>query len=369
MSLSQAGSIRVAKLSLMAAIGVVAIHTNGLRELSPLVKSGEAGIVVIVTQVVEWFIGSALAGAAVPFFFLVSGYFLAQHFGEVGWYREALRKRLLTLGGPFICWCGLGWLNNCCLSFCANVVANRPLTENMVNIFQAFGFNVFEYPSLRSLWFLRSLFLFVIGSGLFFPFIKRIGFGCGLVFALCGGVGAKIFLAYRGINVEVEESRWFIFAVTFQLRGWTYFLVGALLAIYHINLERKISVRVKTSLILLAMICIALRYISEHICPIVNYGILYELTNAAVLVALWFMVSSNSLPTVLKGVSFPIYVTHLLFVDGGGVIILRAIPFLDQETILRFLVRLCMGVGGGILTKCVLGKYFPKLAKILFGGR
>lgn len=318
MSLSQAGSARVARLSLMAAIGVVAIHTNGLRVLSPLVKKGEADVVVVMTHFVEWFLGSALAGAAVPFFFLVSGYFLAQHSEEVGWYRKALQKRVSTLLVPFICWCFLGWVNDCALSFFANLVANRPLTENMVNVFQAFGVNVFRYPSLRSLWFLRSLFLFVVCSGLFFPLLRRIGFHLGLLIAFLCGVGAKIFLACLGIDTESGDSGWFIFAVTFQLRGWTYFLVGALLAIYHINVERKISLQAKAYLISLAVSCMALRYISEYICPVVNYGILYELTNVTVLVAMWFIVSSRALPVVLASVSFPIYATHLLFVDGGG---------------------------------------------------
>ena len=75
-------SMRVARLSLWAAIGVVAIHVNGLRVLSPLVKSGEATGAVIITHFIEWLLGSALAGASVPFFFLISGYFLARHFGS-----------------------------------------------------------------------------------------------------------------------------------------------------------------------------------------------------------------------------------------------------------------------------------------------
>ena len=45
-----------------------------------------------------------LCQIAVPFFFVVSGYFLSRHFDEVGWYRRELFKRLRSLAVPYLFW-------------------------------------------------------------------------------------------------------------------------------------------------------------------------------------------------------------------------------------------------------------------------
>jgi len=45
-----------------------------------------------------------LARMAVPFFFVCSGYFLARHFDEEGWWRREVGKRIFSLGAPYVFW-------------------------------------------------------------------------------------------------------------------------------------------------------------------------------------------------------------------------------------------------------------------------
>ena len=59
---------------------------------------------------VRWIRGTGAMGAhglgkiAVPFFFLASGYFLAGHLDEDGWYGRKVKKRVFSLVIPLLLW-------------------------------------------------------------------------------------------------------------------------------------------------------------------------------------------------------------------------------------------------------------------------
>ncbi len=46
----------------------------------------------------------AVSRIAVPLFFAISGYLLAGRIDEKGWWTAALKKRLRTIGLPFVLW-------------------------------------------------------------------------------------------------------------------------------------------------------------------------------------------------------------------------------------------------------------------------
>ncbi len=50
------------------------------------------------------FFDCGLSRIAVPFFFLASGFFLSKHINEIGWYKNAVTKRIRTLILPFLVW-------------------------------------------------------------------------------------------------------------------------------------------------------------------------------------------------------------------------------------------------------------------------
>ena len=49
-----------------------------------------------------------LCSMAVPYFFVCSGYFLAGHFGEMGWWGREVHKRIKSLVIPFFIWMMIG---------------------------------------------------------------------------------------------------------------------------------------------------------------------------------------------------------------------------------------------------------------------
>lgn len=79
-------SNKIKNLSFLCSLAVVAIHCGW--DEDSLMKS---------------FFCEGVARIAVPFFFVVSGYFLARHIGEDGWYKQELRKRVASLLIPYFC--------------------------------------------------------------------------------------------------------------------------------------------------------------------------------------------------------------------------------------------------------------------------
>ena len=125
---------------------------------------------------------------ALPFFFAVSGYFLAKHIGEDGWWRRAVMKRIWTLIVPLVL-INLIYLVYA-LPFCvlSNLRHERDLFANFpvwADAWRALGVNFLDYPILGVSWFLRALFLMVVFS----PLIAKIAcisrFGLGVLCWFC----------------------------------------------------------------------------------------------------------------------------------------------------------------------------------------
>ena len=82
-------SNKIANMGFVCACLVVLIH-------SPMF-----GNVGFVTYLLKNF----LVRIAVPAFFMISGFLLARHCGEEGWYCREVCKRVKTLLVPLWCWC------------------------------------------------------------------------------------------------------------------------------------------------------------------------------------------------------------------------------------------------------------------------
>ena len=160
MEVSSYISAKIKFFSLLCAGMVVGIHVSGIEEQWSVMwwwsRIGHYGIFLI----------------AVPFFFVSSGYFIAGHFNEDGWWLREVRKRCKSLFVPFVIWSVVAVLLMVGKSFCANVLQGRDLLSNISNDFnfwlKAFGLYPFAYPELVPLWFIRSLMIFVFISPLLY---------------------------------------------------------------------------------------------------------------------------------------------------------------------------------------------------------
>ena len=79
------------RMSLICAIMVVCLH----------VGSNDC-----VNTVAWWFlvVEKQICKLAVPWFFLVAGYFLVNHYGEDHWYRDSILSRVRSLALPYLFW-------------------------------------------------------------------------------------------------------------------------------------------------------------------------------------------------------------------------------------------------------------------------
>ena len=99
--LDQYTSLKIARSSFVAAILVVAIHNT--------FRISEFGALPPVFAWAQLAVNCGITRMAVPFFFVVSGYFLFRDYEpSLGWWGKKLKKRACTLGLPYITWIVLG---------------------------------------------------------------------------------------------------------------------------------------------------------------------------------------------------------------------------------------------------------------------
>ena len=136
---------------------------------------------------VGWYLSSIFSYGvcliSVPFFLIVSGFFLGRHLGENGWYKNALRKRVKSLLIPYIIFNALYW-----------VVTHVNLDQwNIHNIVVGVFGNPFGFPSLGPSWYIRSLLVFVIFTPLLPQGRKKLIMGGGIAFII-----SAVFLIFVG---------------------------------------------------------------------------------------------------------------------------------------------------------------------------
>lgn len=147
---------------------------------------------------------------AVPFFFIASGYFLAKHFDESGWWKREVAKRIRSLLIPMFLWWGILILWAMPFSIAANKLAGRSLLDSVP---LADG----KIPGIGVLWYLRTLFVFVLVSPLIAFFIRHFG----KIWLLVSFVGCLAFNLLRVDSILYDYAS----SLTFCL-GLFYFSLG-----------------------------------------------------------------------------------------------------------------------------------------------
>ena len=200
---SPQASSRIANTGLVAALMVVFIHVD----IQPDTPS-----------YVRWIVGIVKVGictCAVPSFFAIAGYLLAGHVGETGWWGRALRKRIVTLGVPYLLWGTL--------FFFFDYFRTHDMT--LVGFLNSLGFTTCEMPGLYPLWFVRSLFALVIVSPVLVWALLWIGKGLLVGLFVLVLLGPAVSATDVGA-VRVASKVFVVFG------GMFYFTVGLYLRLY-----------------------------------------------------------------------------------------------------------------------------------------
>lgn len=148
-------SNRFANMAIVCAFLVVIIHCR------PVFEQGT----------VAWWMKQMLecgvCTIAVPFFFFASGFFLAGHIGELGWYRRETVKRIGSLVVPYFIRLTL---HAACLLLNRGSGAQDLLSGGVRGWLSHYGFSLTGRPGLSPLWYVRGLVVLVAMS----PLLHRI---------------------------------------------------------------------------------------------------------------------------------------------------------------------------------------------------
>lgn len=314
-------SAKFANMSFVCACLVVCIHCGGF--LGPIVN------------------------VAVPFFFLVSGYMLARHAGEKGWYRSALHTRLRTVVVPYIFWCVLPAFLMMPLSILADCQAHRVFGTSVPLIsapFRVLGLG-WEWPVNTPLWYLRSLMILVLLS----PMVK-------LLTARIGWLWVTILFV-----VECADSCGILIfhdvRMLFPISSILWFSVGWLLCVK--RCDGWLVSRFESGWIVAGMIFLG------FVLMFFSRGWLVSLS-----IPVWMFVFLRIMPTrrfsdILLQSSFLIFVAHMMVLAICQIVLKYVSTSVQLVSIVKW---------GGTIVILVfanfgLRKFSPKVMSILTGGR
>ena len=350
--MSEDVSSKIKNMALVCAVLVVGIHVKWPHDTA--FSLGWFGY---------HFIKEGIARIAVPFFFTVSGFFLARHFDENGWWRRETGKRIRSLVIPFYIWSILSVSITIPFSIIADIIASRPFGTSVASAFLGIApiltFDLTKDTVLIPLWYIRCLFLFVLTAAAFKFLVRRFGL-VWLVFSFAL-VLCMDFLLPQGRAYDFLDHG-------YSLSGVFYFSCGVFL-----SQRRKCAENAACFCRISASVCACIgilllvgKVAGAYLLPCVEsaFG---RLMVPFLLYAAWWFMPCRKRPDILAVSSFPIFLVH------GTVFIVLGLAsthlHLNDGPLLNAVVMYVSGVVVPIAVFGCLRKWFPKVSGALFGGR
>ena len=346
-------SAKLSNMGFFCAILVVLLHTESINYWPS-------------TELMRTFLIKPLGGIAVPFFFVAAGYFLAGHIHEYNWWKRETEKRLRSLLLPYFIWEALYFTYSIPFVLLANILANAPLTRNIPDIISIFALNPMQGGGLGPLWFVRTLFVFVLISPIIATPIK-------LSRMIGGGVVALLFVGYLWTVGFTDESvgAWGYPIGTvglFSIRSLLFFAFGIFLREWPIT--QRFPKYVMISLLLLGSVLWTIYGLFSQGETSQTINLIKPFANGCVLLGIWWLIPEKPWPAYLTNATFPIYLMHffvMVFIDRFT----TNIHFLGalEEMVPGLLFKATLGVAIPTFVTHLMHAYAPKTASFLFGGR
>lgn len=282
----------------------------------------------------------SLTQIAVPFFFVVSGYFFVKDADSKDWWTRAMAKRLRTLLIPYLFFC-LSWFGMHDLI--------RGMTSGLI---AALGLDLCAWPAVAPLWYVRALLLYMVVAPVVYWFVAKSKLWAGLALFLLGCVALVAnCIAFATDNVSLMRFlRWGI-----NFGGFFWFVLGMAIRRWCNEFVIPKCVRMCAGGALAIILVVAIGGFPNG----TTGAIARFLTTPIVMAGIWFLVPSGGFPVVLCRNTFAIYVIHW-----------QLSRLMHAMTKSEFaVVYLVVCVLGSILIAEVLRKLSPHFANVVLGGR
>lgn len=306
-----------------------------------------------------------LDSIAVPYYCVVSGFFLAVHMGEEKWWFNAVRKRFSSLVFPFFFWNVTAWAFYAVLHF---IAASRgiPFSADCVEgvtfgrVCSWLGFSFFDYPMHGHYWYVRMLFLFVLVSPLF---------------ALCRRCVWHLFILLALLMVfnrfQVQNTPWtFFLEWTFPIRCLFFISIGIFLSQYDkddLRFGNAIRILSSRSFGILALavggILLLLRGGGMVLPPEIDL-----LKTLCLLLGVWDLWPQLGVSSIVHSCAFPIFTLHW-FITRIVQIVLKVIHHYDdtRSSFTVYVLSLLVAWVGSFLLAISMRRFSPRFSKLVFG--
>ncbi|MBR1870875.1 MAG: acyltransferase family protein [Kiritimatiellae bacterium] len=323
-------------------------------------------------------LANAVASAAVPSFFCISGFWLAQSLITTNrggdWWLEQVAKRAKTLLVPLL----LGsfaysaflavilTLGDLAYSRCETGVWACFFEYARVHILcmDAYGVNPFQQPALHPAWYLRTLFLYVAASPLFIIPLRRYGLK-----ALAAIFAAAIALdcALPPYEYGTPLNQFWIYLISPQ--GIAFFASGIYLAFHGTRPCGSLRFACIAAAVAIPVARLFCALHGIHIPSVFAVPML-----AAVAAGVWFATPSAKWPKWMTSATFGIYLLHLFWPstmnsDAWLALMQRLVSGPARESLAIYLLNWAGAVAFALCATLLLRRFAPRTAALLFGGR
>lgn len=345
MQVTESLSRKIKVLSFWAMISVLFIHSNTLGTF-PEVASWNVFLQRLLTR--------SLSSWAVPFFFIVSGFWFANGNYD-GWY-SFLQKKVKTLLIPYICWAILGTIIVCPLIIFNNYVNGEPLLSRTFlgfpgiwqKINRLLGITIAGPCGNLALWYVRTLFIFFVFAPIWKWIYKRTP-----QVVLYGALSMVLFFSEYEIpfiSVKAGSLSWLLIGMGLVNTKWILNKFNKRVAVLFGSLWVIVS----------TLIALDLWHIPLNINPILGCLCVWMVYDT---------IPSHSLPHWILNANFWVYCLHGCLMGY----FLAGIPYvLGRTNVVTFSVMLLTPIMVFII--CILlnkacSVLFPSVHKLLCGGR
>ena len=338
-------SQKIKNMSIVCALLVVVIHVTWPTES------------VCLTWFINQLVAQGIARIAVPFFFVVSGFFLAAHFDEEGWWSHETRKRVRSLVVPFFVWNILAYLMLLLQWILVDIIAHRPFSISIVTngeLATMLGLNLRCMPLNAPMWYMRCLFFFMLLSPLFKMGIRRLRIGWIILAFFVAGI-PHFFLSG-------SASFWsgFFYHGAVSLVDIFYFSVGIYLG------DSKVRVHSRLLFIVCAVYSFGFLIVRTIVCI---YGMktpsFESLFVSALMYVVWHIMPVRAFPKWLTACSFSVYVLHYIILDPVETVFKKSLLDAQTQSILVCITVIVVS----LVVSNLLRKYLPRVSNFLFAGR